>query len=180
MLCRWRVSRWRVGGHRQPPSRFLVGVPLLKSAKGQSRSSVGPIVLNRVDTIKRHDWERLGLLVYHFQSIFSRRKVSLVAKHSNGCYWRGTAGNSSFSSSGNSSSSSNTAQATIIVVERRSLVYSQSPRQAMKTTSPYSISSLHYLPCSTVYGIVAVIMNKIKLLHIILNVCTIACSFDGG
>ena len=35
------------GGHRQPPSRHLVGAPLLKTAKGQSRSSVGPIVLNR-------------------------------------------------------------------------------------------------------------------------------------
>ena len=44
----------------------------LKTAKGQSRSSVGPIVLNRVDTIKKHDWERLGLLFYRFQSIFSR------------------------------------------------------------------------------------------------------------
>ena len=60
--------------HRQPPSRRA---PLLKTAKGKSRSSVRPvIVLNRVDPIKEHDWERLGLLLYRLQSIFSKRELN--------------------------------------------------------------------------------------------------------
>ena len=51
----------------------------MKTVKGQSRSSVGSIVLNRVETIKKHDWERLGLLFYRFQSIFSRRELTALA-----------------------------------------------------------------------------------------------------
>ena len=65
------------GGHRQPPSRRLVGAPLLKTAKGKSRSNVGPvIVLNRVDPTKKHDWERLGLLLYRLQLIFSINELN--------------------------------------------------------------------------------------------------------
>ena len=35
----------------------------------------GPIVLNRVDTIKKHDWDSWSIVFNRFQSIFSRRDV---------------------------------------------------------------------------------------------------------
>ena len=41
----------------------------------------GPIVFNRVDTIEKHDLERLRLQVYRFLSFFSRRVGSIPTLH---------------------------------------------------------------------------------------------------